>query len=132
MSERPGVEVLADLADEGAVGREFEKLRGGGEKGVPRGVAARQDENVAPGIHRDAGDFAEIHVFRQLEDVRHRLERDDRHRLLREELRAEQQERCGDPLLHGGSPYLNVCCMNQSAIASPVQCTTPGLPSTWA
>jgi hypothetical protein len=46
------------------------------------GIAARQDEDVALGIERDTADFAEIHIVRQLERIRHGLEIEDGRRLL--------------------------------------------------
>ncbi len=45
--ERPGVEVVPDLADEVAVAVEFEQLRGGGGIGGAGRVAAVEDEDMA-------------------------------------------------------------------------------------
>ncbi len=72
--ERPGVEVLADLADEAAVAIELEDLRGGGAEGVGDGAAARIDVDVALGVHRDARGLAQMHVRRQLDEIRNRVE----------------------------------------------------------
>ncbi len=57
---------MTDLAQEFAVGIEFEKLCRGGGVGRPRAIAAREDEDVALGVDRDAADLAEIQVGRQL------------------------------------------------------------------
>ena len=81
MAERPGVQVLADLAHEISFGIELEQLRRGGGVGRARGVAARQDEDVPLRVHRDAGDFAQIQVLGQLERVGP-VERNLRHRVL--------------------------------------------------
>ncbi len=61
------VEALADLADEGALLIELEQ---------PRVAAAREDEDVALRVARHADALAEVEVRRQLQEVRHRLERD--------------------------------------------------------
>ena len=65
--ELEAVEALADLADEVAVLVELEQARV---------AAARVDEDVALRIGGDADALAEIQVRRQLEEVRHRRERD--------------------------------------------------------
>src|SRR2546426_10677236 len=91
MAERPGVQVLADLANERSVGIELEQLRRGGGVGRARGVAARQHEDVTLRIHRDAGDFAEVQVLRQLQRVRP-VERDQRHSLLCQYGRRKQHQ----------------------------------------
>jgi hypothetical protein len=92
MPVRPGIQIPADLADIAAVGREFQDLRGGGGEGRPGHVAARIDEDMALGIHRHAGDLAEMQVVGKLEKVRHRVERDLRHRLLRERGCADERD----------------------------------------
>ena len=61
--ERPGVEVVADLANIFAVRAEFQKLRGAGRVGRSGGVAARENEDVSLGIDGHAGDFAEIQIL---------------------------------------------------------------------
>src|SRR2546423_226542 len=71
----PGMEVLAALADEAAVAVEFENLRGRGAERVGDGAAARIDVDVALGVHRHARGFAQVHVRRQLDEIRHRVER---------------------------------------------------------
>ena len=69
--ERPGVEALADLADELAVRTELEQLRRGRRIGRAVGaVRAREDEDVALGIDGDAGHLAEIHARGKLEEIR--------------------------------------------------------------
>ena len=65
MRERPGVEIVADLAQELSVGVELEQLRGRGTVGRACGVAARKDEDMLLGIDGDAGDLAEVHVGRK-------------------------------------------------------------------
>jgi hypothetical protein len=74
VSERPGVEILADLADEAAVTIELENLRRCGAEGVGYSAATRIDVDVALGVHRDARCLAQVHVRRQLDEVRNRLE----------------------------------------------------------
>ena len=69
VGEGPSIEIMADLAQKFAVGAELEKLRRGGGIGRAGGVAARQDEDVALGIDRDAADLAEIEVVRQLQRI---------------------------------------------------------------
>ena len=78
---RPGVEALADLAEELAGLVEQQDLRRGGAVGRPAGaVRARKDGDVALRVDGDARRFAEVHVGRQLEEVRDRVERNFRHR----------------------------------------------------
>src|SRR5207302_891818 len=77
VAERPGVQVPADLAHELAVAVELQQLRCRGRVGRPGRVAARENEHVAPGIHRHAGYLAEMQVARQLERVRNGLESND-------------------------------------------------------
>src|SRR5256885_3971430 len=91
MTERPGIQVLADLPHELSFGIELEQLRSRRRVGRARGVAARQDEDVPLRVHRDAGDFAEIQVLRQLERVGP-VERNLRHRVLRRYGRREQHQ----------------------------------------
>ncbi len=79
--ERPGIEVAADLADEPAVRTEFEELRRRRGIGRAAGVAARQREDVALGIERDAGNFAEIHIGRQMQRIGDGIVGDNRCRL---------------------------------------------------
>src|SRR4029079_4211791 len=72
MRFRPGVEALADFAQESPVGTELEELRGGGS--VCRAVGAvgsREHEDVPLGIDGYAGHFAEIHSRRKLEKIGH-------------------------------------------------------------
>jgi hypothetical protein len=65
VGERPGIQALADFADVLAVGGELEQLRRrrriGGTVGA---VGAREHEDMALGVHGDAGDLAEIHPRR--------------------------------------------------------------------
>src|SRR6266702_2098246 len=99
--EGPGVEVLADLAEERSARIELEQL--GCRGGVRRagGVAPRQHEDVSLGVEGDPGDLPEIEVRWKLQHVGHRLERDGGHRLLRERRRATQHARRDHPSLHG-------------------------------
>src|SRR5260370_39529150 len=60
VSERPSVEIVADLAEEFSVRAKFEELGGGGSVGGATGVAARGDEDGALGGGGDAHSFAEI------------------------------------------------------------------------
>ena len=78
VGEGPGVEPVADLADEAAVTVELQELRGGGAVGRPQRVAAREHENVPLRVQRHAGALAEIHAVGQLEEVRDRLVGDRR------------------------------------------------------
>src|SRR5262249_36267478 len=104
--ERPGVEVLADLADELAVGREFVKLRGGvAEGGSLAAAAARKDEDMSLRIDRDAGGLAEMHVGRQLQEVGHRLVGNLWH-LLRERRRTRERYQSEQPTTHGVLPSI--------------------------
>ena len=71
----PAVQVLADLADELAVRPEFKELCGSRAVGRTGGaVRAREDEQVSLRVHRNAGDFAEVHPVGELEEVRDRVE----------------------------------------------------------
>ncbi len=109
MRERPGVEVLADLADELAVRREFEELRGGvAVGGAQAAAAARIDEHMAFRVHRDARRFTEIHVGRQLQEIRHGIERDLRHAFLcpggKSERRNHRHAKSQQPTTHHCPP----------------------------
>jgi hypothetical protein len=67
MGERPGVEVLADLADELAVRCEFQELRGGvAIGGAGAAAATRIDKYIALRIPGDAGGLTEVHIGRHL------------------------------------------------------------------
>jgi len=54
--------VVANFAQKFSVGGELEELRGCGAIGGTDGIAAREDEDVAFGIHGDAGSFTEMEV----------------------------------------------------------------------
>ncbi len=99
VAERPGVQVLADLADELAVGAEFQQLRCRRRIGGAAGVAARQHEHVSLGIDGDAGGLAEIHVGRQLQRIDDGVESDCGHGGLRPGegcLQRQAGRECGD------------------------------------
>src|SRR6185295_7704972 len=99
----PGVEPLADLAQELACLVEEQDLRGGGAVGgAARAVRSREHRDLALGVHGDAGGFAEIHVGGELEEVRHRVERDFGNRRLRDGRGAEQGNEGDDDPFHGG------------------------------
>src|SRR4029077_4604287 len=67
----PGVEAFADFTDVRAIGAELEELRGRGGISWPIGaVGTREDEDVALGMDGHAGNFAEIHSGRKLEEIR--------------------------------------------------------------
>src|ERR1700730_355505 len=83
---------MADLADKFAVGAEFQQLGGGGRVGGALGVAALADENVPLGIDRHSGNFAEIHVCRQLQHIGHGIKGNLGHALLYVSQGAEQKE----------------------------------------
>ncbi len=57
---------MTDLSQVFAVGIELEKLCRSGGVGRTRAIAAREDEDVALGVDRDAADLAQIQVGRQL------------------------------------------------------------------
>ena len=81
--ERPRVEVLADFADELALGAELEQLRRRRRIGRSvRALRAGEHEDVPLRIDRDAGDLAEVHAGRQLEEIWHRNKRQRRNRRL--------------------------------------------------
>src|ERR1700687_294067 len=69
MREGPGVKVVADLAKEFSVRGKFEELCGGGAVGGTRGVATREDEDVALGVDGDADGFAEVEIGGELEEI---------------------------------------------------------------
>src|ERR1039458_3074 len=80
---RPGIEALANFAQELAFGTELEQLRRSGAIGRTAGaVGAREHENVALGINGHAWNLAEIHPERKLEEVRNGIEGNFRHALL--------------------------------------------------
>ena len=81
--EFEAVEVLADLAKKLDVAIELEQLR------MPAAVI---HEDVALRVHGDAGHLAEVHVRRQFQKVRHRIERD----VGRTRLRAHLHEQDND------------------------------------
>ena len=70
----PRVEVLADLADEVAVGVELEELRRGGHVGRTDRVAAREHEDVSIRVDRHSGDLTEVDVVGQFQRIGNRLE----------------------------------------------------------
>ncbi|MEI9923399.1 MAG: hypothetical protein WDN50_07605 [Bradyrhizobium sp.] len=73
----PGIETLADLADEIALGGEFEQLGCGRRIGWTAGaIGAREHEDVALGVHGHTGHFAKIHAVRQLREIRLRNRRE--------------------------------------------------------
>ena len=76
---RPGVEALADLAEELAGLVEEQDLRRGGAVGRAAGaVRAREDGDVALRVDGDARDLAEVHVGGQLQEVDVGVEREFR------------------------------------------------------
>src|SRR5581483_4897094 len=77
---RPRVKVFADLADEPAVGAEFEQLGGTRPVSGARRVAAGEDEDVFLRVDRDAYDLAQMQVRRELEKVGYRFVWDFRRR----------------------------------------------------
>src|ERR1700674_4353795 len=76
VGEGPGIEMVADLAEKFSVGGELEELRGARAIGGTCAVATREDEDVAFGIHGDAGGFAEVEVGRKFQEVGDRVETD--------------------------------------------------------
>ena len=93
--ERPAVESLSDLADELALRPELEQLRRRRrERWTARAVRSREDEDVSFRVDRHAGDFAEVHAGRQLEEVGARLEWNVGNALLRDRRRRDEQEQC--------------------------------------
>ena len=74
--EGPGVQVLADFAEEFAVLIEQKDLGGGGSVRGAGGVAAREDVDLALRIDRDAGGFAEVQIVGEFEEIGIRVEGD--------------------------------------------------------
>ena len=112
---RPGIETIADLANERAVLIEFEELgRSGAKRGTVRAVRAREDEHVAARVHRHARDLAEVHARRKSGVVGDRREGDLGRALLREGRPGEEHRHRKQMSLHcflpsgWGSPAL--CC----------------------
>src|SRR5262249_1409642 len=80
---RPPIKALADFADEIALGIELEQLRRSrGVGGTGSRIPTRKDKNISLRIHGYTGNLAEIHAGRELEKVRHGIERNFRHALL--------------------------------------------------
>src|ERR1700682_738520 len=65
MCEGPRVKVVANFADEPAVGKKLKELRGAGSVSGAGAVATREDKDVAFGIDGDADGFAEMGVGRK-------------------------------------------------------------------
>ena len=102
--ERPGVEILADLADEFALGIELQDLRGGvAVRRTGARSAARIDEDVALGVDRNAGGLAEVHVVGQLQQIGHRLVGNG-WRVLCERGGTDQRKQRGNQEPHGIPP----------------------------
>jgi hypothetical protein len=70
MGERPGVKIVADLANKLAVRTKLQELRGGCSIGWSGRVSAGKDKDVPFGVDGDARHFAEIQVGRKLEKIR--------------------------------------------------------------
>jgi hypothetical protein len=100
VAERPGVKVLADLAEEFPLSIEFQQLRRRRGIGRSAGVAARQYENVAFRIERHAGHFAEIHIVRQFQRIGNGIKGDDGDCLLRKGRWRDQQHQSNQPMPH--------------------------------
>jgi hypothetical protein len=82
----PGVEALADFAQEFAFGTELEQLRcRGAIRRAAGAVRAREHEDVALGINGHARHLAEIHPRRKRGKIRNGIERNFRHVLLSEQ-----------------------------------------------
>ena len=62
--ERPGVEIVADLANEFAVGIELQELSGACTIGGADGVTARKHEHVSVGVYGHTRDLPEVDVGR--------------------------------------------------------------------
>ncbi len=94
MAERPRVEVVANLANELAVGAKLEKLRCSRPVSRTGRIAASQRKDVSLGVDRDSGHLSQIHVRRKLEKIWHRSVVNHRHgSLLREDGKVKQQKR---------------------------------------
>ncbi len=111
---RPGVEALADFANEFAGLVEEQHLRRRrAVRGAAGAVRSREDRDLALRVDGDARRLAEIHAGRQLEEIDVGVERDFRRRLLREERRAEARKRGADDgeqiFLHGLPPGSESC-----------------------
>jgi hypothetical protein len=68
--------MVADFAEKFSVGSEFEELRGSGGVRGPGRVTAGEDKNVALRIDGDAGGFAEIDIWRRLQEIGDGMEAD--------------------------------------------------------
>src|SRR5262249_45479332 len=107
MSEGPGIEILADLADEAAVTIELENLRSRGAEGVGNSAAARIDVDVALGVHRHTRCLAQMHVRRQLDKIRSGAEFELGGRCRRREGGwAQQHEKPGKQSFHDTLPCM--------------------------
>ena len=93
--ERPGIEVMADLPQIIAVGVKLEQLRR--RRGVSRAgrIASMQHEDVALRIDRDAGNFAQVEVGRQVQKIRDKFIRDGRDFLSGGEISGREADRDG-------------------------------------
>jgi hypothetical protein len=76
--ERPGVEVVAELPQIGAVGVELEDLRRRRAVGRAGRAASMQHEDVALRIERDAANLAQVEIGRQMEKIRNGFVRNGR------------------------------------------------------
>ncbi len=113
MRVRPGVEALADFADELARLVEEEHLRRSGAVGRPAGaVRAGVNRDLTLGVDSDAGHLAEVHVGRKLQKIGIAVERNLRHRLLSKRRWTQRDERRYKPFLHGSPPSQRPCLMN--------------------
>ena len=57
---RPGIQIMADLAQKFAVSIELQKLRRAGAIRRSGGIPAGEHKNVPFGVHSDTGNFAEV------------------------------------------------------------------------
>ena len=73
VGERPGVKVVADLAQKPAIGVELQKLRSARAVGRASAIATREHEDVSLGIDRHTRHFAEIQIGRKFQQIGHRL-----------------------------------------------------------
>ena len=120
----PGVEALANFAQELAFGTELEQLCRRGAIGRTAGaVGAREHENVALGINGHTWNLAEIHPERELEEVRNGIEGNFRHALLSVRERSEQHEKCEQTSFHRGLPAsLRIHFHDARAASLPLRC----------